>query len=558
MEENKKRPLFRPKLFTALKSYSGSKLINDIVAGVIVAIIALPLSIALAIASGVSPEQGLYTAIVAGFVIALFGGSSVNISGPTAAFATIVAGIVAAHGLSGLIIATLMAGVILILMGVLRFGSLIKYIPMTITVGFTAGIAVTIAIGQLKDLLGLTYPAGTVAIETIDKVKALIKSISTVNPHAVIVGLIGLAILILWPMLGKLPGKLGRILSKIPASIIAVIVGVLLVRFTGLKVNTIGTLYPDLPSGFPAPSFPKFSFATVRAVAPSAFTIAILAAIESLLSCVVSDGMIGDRHNSNTELIALGIGNIASGIFGGIPATGAIARTAANVKNGGRTPVAGMTHAVVLLLFLLVLMPLAKLIPMPVIAAILIMVAYNMSEWRQFIRICRTAPKSDDLVLIVTFVLTVVFDLVVAIGVGLVLAAILFMKRMSEVSYMRRWKDIPDASIRIPEGTLVYEFNGPMFFAGADKILDVATEKDTRTMILRMGGVLSIDATAAKNLDYILASCRERDVRLILSHVHEQPMRVLKKAGFCERLGEENIAENIDAAIELAVHESRT
>ncbi|MBQ4167088.1 MAG: sodium-independent anion transporter, partial [Clostridia bacterium] len=433
MEENKKRPLFRPKLFTALKSYSGSKLINDIVAGVIVAIIALPLSIALAIASGVSPEQGLYTAIAAGFVIALLGGSSVNISGPTAAFATIVAGIVATHGLSGLIIATLMAGVILILMGVLRFGSLIKYIPMTITVGFTAGIAVTIAIGQLKDLLGLTYPAGTVAIETVDKVKAVIKSISTVNPHAVIVGLIGLAILILWPMLGKLPGKLGRILSKIPASIIAVIVGVLLVRFTGLKVNTIGTLYPDLPSGFPAPAFPKFSFDTVRAVAPSAFTIAILAAIESLLSCVVSDGMIGDRHNSNTELIALGIGNIASGIFGGIPATGAIARTAANVKNGGRTPVAGMTHAVVLLLFLLVLMPLAKLIPMPVIAAILIMVAYNMSEWRQFIRIFRTAPKSDDLVLIVTFVLTVVFDLVVAIGVGLVLAAILFMKRMSEV-----------------------------------------------------------------------------------------------------------------------------
>ena len=544
--------IFQPKLFTSLKNYSGGKLANDIIAGVIVAIIALPLSIALAIASGVSPEQGLYTAIVAGFVIAFLGGSSVNISGPTAAFATIVAGIVASHGLSGLIIATIMAGIILIIMGILKFGSLIRFIPMTITVGFTAGIAVTIAIGQLKDFLGLTYPAGTTAIETVDKIKAIAQSIGTVNWQSVLVGVTALAILILWPMLGRISGKAGKILSKIPASIIAVVVGVLLVRFTGLKVNTIGTLYPDLPSGFPKPSFPAIDFATIRAVAPSAFTIAILAAIESLLSCVVSDGMIGDRHNSNTELIALGAGNILSGIFGGIPATGAIARTAANVKNGGRTPIAGMVHALVLLLFLLVLMPLAKLIPMPVIAAILIMVAYNMSEWRQFIMIFRTAPKSDDLVLIVTFVLTVVFDLVVAIGVGLVLAAILFMKRMSEVSYMRRWKDIPEASIKIPEGALVYEFNGPMFFAGADKILDVAMESDTRTMILRMGGVLSIDATAAKNLEYILNSCRERNVRLILSHVHEQPMRVLKKTGFCEKLGDENFADSIDEAISMA------
>ncbi|MBO4849245.1 MAG: sulfate permease [Clostridia bacterium] len=556
MEAKEKTRLFKPKLFSSLKNYTGGKLVNDVVAGVIVAIIALPLSIALAIASGVSPQQGLYTAIVAGFVIALFGGSSVNISGPTAAFATIVAGIVASHGLSGLIIATIMAGVILIVMGLLRFGSLIKFIPMTITVGFTAGIAITIAIGQLKDFLGLTYPAGTVAIETVDKIKAVFGSIGTIDLNAVAVGVIALAILILWPMLGKLRGRAGTIFSKIPASIIAVIVGILLVRFTPLEAKTIGTLYPDLPSGFPAPSFPAFSFETMRAVAPSAFTIAILAAIESLLSCVVSDGMIGDRHNSNTELIALGIGNICSGVFGGIPATGAIARTAANVKNGGRSPVAGMTHAVVLLLFLIVLMPLAKLIPMPVIAAILIMVAYNMSEWRQFVRIIRTAPKSDDLVLIVTFVLTVAFDLVVAIGVGLVLAAMLFMKRMSEVSFVRRWRDYPEASKRIPEGTLIYEFNGPMFFAGAEKILEVAVEKDTRAMILRMGGVLSLDATAAKNLDSILRSCRERDVRLILSHVHEQPMKVLRKAGFCDRLGSENFAENIDAAIELAAKEN--
>ena len=555
METNRKQALFKPKLFSSLKNYSGSKLINDVIAGVIVAIIALPLSIALAIASGVSPEQGLYTAIIAGFVIAAFGGSSVNISGPTAAFATIVAGIVAVHGLSGLIIATIMAGVILIILGIFRFGSLIRFIPMTITVGFTAGIAVTIAIGQLKDLLGLTYPEGTVAVETVDKLTAVIRSIGTIDINAVIVGAVALAILILWPKLGRLNGRAGEIFSKIPASIIAVIVGILLVRFTGLEAKTIGALYPDLSSRFPIPSFPGISFATIRSVAPSAFTIAILAAIESLLSCVVSDGMIGDRHNSNTELIALGIGNICSGIFGGIPATGAIARTAANVKNGGRSPVAGMVHAVVLLLFLLVLMPLAKLIPMPVIAAILIMVAYNMSEWRQFVQICRTSPKSDIIVLVVTFILTVVFDLVVAIGVGMVLAAMLFMKRMSEVSHVRRWKDLPDSSVKIPKGVLVYEFNGPMFFAGAEKILQVAAESDTRAMILRMGGVLSIDATAAKNLDSILRSCRERNVKLILSHIHEQPMRVLKKSGFYAKLGAENFASNIDEAIALAAEE---
>ena len=544
--------IFQPKLFTAFKNYSGSKLANDIIAGVIVAIIALPLSIALAIASGVAPQQGLYTAIIAGFVIAMLGGSSVNISGPTAAFATIVAGVVAQHGLSGLILATIMAGVLLILMGVLRFGSLIRFIPMTITVGFTAGIAVTIAIGQLKDFLGLTYPAGTNAIETIEKVKAIALSIGTINLHAVIVGALGLAILILWPLLGKGESKFARIISKVPASIIAVIAGILLVRFTPLNVNTIGTLYPDLPSGFPAPSFPVIDFHTIRAVAPSAFTIAILAAIESLLSCVVSDGMIGDKHNSNTELIAQGVGNIASSIFGGIPATGAIARTAANVKNGGRSPVAGMVHAVVLLLFLLVLMPLAKLIPMPIIAAILLMVAYNMSEWRHFVHIIKTSPKSDIIVMIVTFALTVIFDLVVAIGVGLVLAAILFMKRMSEVSFVRRWKDDPEAEIRIPEGTLVYEFNGPMFFAGADKILDVAVEKGAKTLILRMGGVLSIDATAVKNMEFVLDTCRDKNVRLILSHVREQPMRVLQKAGFYDKLGFENFAYNIDDAIRLA------
>lgn len=548
---------FQPKLFSSLKNYSKSKLVDDLIAGVIVAIIALPLSIALAIASGVSPEQGLYTAIIAGFVIAFLGGSKVNISGPTAAFATIVAGIVAMHGLSGLIIATIIAGVLLILMGVFHFGSLIKYIPMTITTGFTAGIAVTIIVGQIKDFLGLTFAPGTNAIETSEKVEAIVESIGTLNLHALLVGSIGMAILVLWPMLGKTKlGAFSKICAKIPASIIAVIVGILLVNFTPLKVNTIGTLYPDLSAGFPMPSVPNFDFETVKAVIPSAFTIAILAAIESLLSCVVSDGMIGDRHNSNTELIAQGVGNVCSGLFGGIPATGAIARTAANVKNGGRSPIAGIVHAVVLLLFLLVFMPLAKMIPMPIIAAILFMVAYNMSEWRHFVRICRTSPRSDILVLVVTFVLTVVFDLVVAIAVGIVLAAILFIKNISDLTSVRVWKnetkDMAGRNKPIPAGTTVYEINGPMFFADADKFGDFSFEEGTKVMILRMSNVPSIDATAMKKLELLFALCQEKEIRLILSHVNTQPMEIIKKSGFYDTLGGENFAVNIDVALELA------
>ena len=399
---------FKPKIFEMFKGYSSKSFVSDLVAGVIVAIIALPLSIALAIASGVSPEKGLYTAIVAGFVIALFGGSRVNISGPTAAFATIVAGIVATHGIGGLALATVMAGVILIIMGICRVGALIKFIPKSITVGFTSGIAVTIAIGQLKDFLGLTFPEGTNAVETMEKLEAVIHSIETVNPLAVVVGLLSLAVLIAWPFVSK----------KIPASLIAVVVGVLIVKLPSLSVNTIGDLY-SISRSLPPFALPDFSVDTALAVLPSAFTIAILAGIESLLSCVVSDGMINDKHNSNTELIAQGVGNICSALFGGIPATGAIARTAANVKNGGRTPVSGMVHAVVLLLILVILMPYAAWIPMPVIAAILFIVAYNMSEWREFLHICKTEKWTTVLVLVITFVFTVIFDLVVAIAVGL-------------------------------------------------------------------------------------------------------------------------------------------
>ena len=413
---------FKPKLFDTFRNYSKKQLISDITAGIIVAIIALPLSIALAIASGVSPEKGLYTAIVAGFVISLLGGSRVNISGPTAAFATIVAGIVVQHGIDGLAIATSMAGIILVIMGLLRLGSLIKYIPETITVGFTSGIAVTIVIGQIKDFLGITFAPGTNAIEAPEKIEAIVKSISTLNPIAVIVGVAALAILIFWPKISK----------KIPGSLIAVLVITVVVALTNINVNTIGDLY-QINASLPPFSLPDFNMSKIVSLIPSAFTIAILASIESLLSCVVSDKMISDTHNSNTELIAQGAGNICSALFGGIPATGAIARTAANVKNGGRSPISGIVHAVVLLLVLVVFMPYAAFIPMPVIAAVLFIVAYNMSEWRHFVAICKKAPIYETLVLVLTFILTVVFDLVVAIAVGLcVHYAILLLKKIIE------------------------------------------------------------------------------------------------------------------------------
>lgn len=540
--------IFQPKLFGALKSYNGKKLANDLVAGVIVAIIALPLSIALAIASGVSPEKGLYTAIVAGFVIAFLGGSNVNISGPTAAFATIVAGIVAQFGTSGLVIATIMAGIILIVMGIFKFGSLIKYIPHTITTGFTSGIALTIVIGQIKDFFGLTFPEGMPTVETAEKLEAIAHSISTFNWQALVVGLVAMAILIVWPKISK----------KIPGSLIAVVVGVVMVKALSLDVNTVGDLY-TISRDLPKFSLPAFSFETVKQLVPSAFTIAILAGIESLLSCVVSDGMINDKHNSNTELIAQGVGNICSGLFGGIPATGAIARTAANVKNGGRTPVSGIVHAVVLLLILVVLMPYAAWIPMPVIAAILFMVAYNMCEWRQFVKICKTAPKSDILVLVVTFVLTVVFDLVVAIEVGMLIAVVLFMKRMADVARIRVWKkngeDSGADSERlkdIPENTQVIEFEGPMFFASSEKFNSIPFNEGVTTVILRMRNVPALDATAMRALYDIYRTCKASGLTLILSHTNEQPLSVMKKAGFYDELGEEHFLPNIDAALEYA------
>lgn len=550
----------KPKLFSVMKTYSKEQFIKDVIAGIIVAIIALPLSIALALASGVSPEKGLYTAIVAGFVISFLGGSRVQISGPTAAFATIVAGIVATSGLEGLAVATIMAGILLIIMGLLRLGSLIRFIPYTITTGFTAGIAVTIAIGQIKDFLGLTYPAGTSPVETMEKAKAVAENIATINMQALIVGLVCLAILILWPMFGnRLPGKLGKIITAIPASLLAVFVGIGMVSGLHMEVNTIGTLY-EISNKPPVFSFPVITFDLVRSQFGNALTIAILAAVESLLSCVVSDSMINSRHRSNMELVAQGAGNICSAMFGGIPATGAIARTAANVKNGGRTPISGMVHAVVLLLILVIFMPYAALIPMPTIAAILFMVAYNMCGWREFVYLVKTSPKSDIAVLVVTFVLTVVFDLVIAIEVGIVFAAILFMKRMSDVTQVEGWKYIEDEDDpdgielkAVPDNTLVYEISGPMFFAAADKLLRSITFSDTTNcLVIRMRSVSAIDATAMHNLEQLLTICKKKKVQLIFSHVNEQPMKVMQKSGFFEMIGAENFCDHIDDALSRA------
>jgi len=543
----------KPKLFSTMKTYSKEQCLKDIVAGIIVAIIALPLSIALALASGVEPQCGIYTAIAAGFIVSFLGGSRIQIAGPTAAFATIVAGIVATQGMDGLFLATIMAGFLLILMGIFKLGSLIKFIPYTITTGFTAGIAVTILIGQIKDFFGITYSGGIKPIETIEKITANIEFFGTFRWEALLVGIVCLLILIIYPKFEK----------RVPPSLIAVIVGVLMVKFIpGLDdgVYTIGELY-TIPAGLPKVNFSgmDFSLAKIIAVFPNAFTIAILAAIESLLSCVVADSMVNSKHNSNAELVAQGMGNIGSVLFGGIPATGAIARTAANAKNGGKTPIAGMVHAVVLLLVLLFLMPYAGLIPMPVIAAILFMVAYNMSEWKKFVSIVKSAPKSDIIVLVTTFILTVVFDLVVAIEVGMILAAMLFMKRMSEESGVKGWKYINDEQDKdsldlkqVPKNVRVYEISGPMFFGAADKILDIKLKDYTKCLILRMRAVPAIDATAMNSLEQIRKKCEKQGVKLILSHVNEQPMNVMKKSGFYDKVGGDNFVSHIDEALRYA------
>lgn len=538
----------KPMLLTSLKNYNRSQFVKDVTAGIIVAIIALPLSIALALASGVGPEAGIFTAIVAGFVIAALGGSSVQIAGPTAAFATIVAGIVAKNGMDGLIIATILAGVFLILMGLCHFGSLIKFIPYTITTGFTSGIAVTIVIGQLKDFFGISYPDGVKPIETTEKLKAFFENFSTFSLDALIVGGVSLAILILAPY----------VLKKVPGSLPAVIVGILMVKFLPLKVATIGNLY-TISNSLPTLHIPSMNLSMIGDALPNAFTIAVLAAIESLLSCVVADGMINGKHRSDMELVAQGAGNIASALFGGIPATGAIARTAANIKNGGRTPIAGIVHSITLVIVLVVLMPFAGMIPMPTIAAILFVVAYNMCQWRTFVHLIRTAPKSDIIVLLTTFILTVVFDLVVAIEIGMVLACLLFIKRMSEETHVDSWTyvddDTPDVDEhlrRLPLQIRVYEIIGPLFFGAADAIEHIVVKDFTTCLILRMRSVPALDSTALNALQNLTKVCESKGITLVFSHVNEQPMKVMVKSGFVDLVGKENFCPNIRAALDHA------
>lgn len=538
----------KPMLLSSLKSYDKSQFVKDVTAGIIVAIIALPLSIALALASGVGPEAGIFTAIVAGFVISALGGSSVQIAGPTAAFATIVAGIVAHDGMDGLIVATILAGIFLILMGLCHFGSLIKFIPFTITTGFTSGIAVTIVIGQLKDFFGLTYPNGVKPIETVEKFEAVINNFSTINMDAVIVGGVSLAILIIAPYIFK----------RIPGSLLAVIAGILMVQFLPLKVNTIGNLY-TISNALPSLRFPSLSLNIIQNALPNALTIAVLAAIESLLSCVVADGMINGKHRSDMELVAQGAGNIASALFGGIPATGAIARTAANIKNGGKTPIAGMVHSITLVIVLVVLMPYAGRIPMPTIAAILFIVAYNMCQWRTFVNLVKTAPKSDVIVLVTSFVLTVIFDLVVAIEVGMVLACLLFIKRMSEETKVNGWtyvdEDTPDVDEhlqKLPLQIRVYEISGPLFFGAASVIEEIVVKDFTNCLVLRMRSVPALDSTALNALKDLVQVCKSKGITIVFSHVNDQPMKVMEKAGFIELVGKVNFQPSISAALDRA------
>lgn len=539
----------KPKLFSTLKNYTGAQFAKDLVAGIIVAIIALPLSIALAIASGVNPEQGLYTAVVAGFFISFLGGSRVQIGGPTAAFVVIIYGIIAQYGMAGLTIAIFLAGIMMIVMGLLHFGDLIKFIPKTITVGFTLGIAVGILVGQLKDFFGLSM--GAVPAEFAEKMIAYAQHINTIHWPTLLIGLIALLIQIFWP----------RVSQKIPGSLVAIIVTTAIVGLGHISsVKTIGDLY-TIKAGLPTFTMPQLSFGLIRQMISPAFTIAILASIESLLSCVVSDGMIGSHHRSNAELVGQGVGNMMSALFGGIPATGAIARTAANVKNGGRTPIAGMMHAVTLLLILLFLMPYASLIPMSCLASILIMVAYNMSGWRTFVHMLKKAPKSDIAVLVITLVLTVFFDLVVAIEFGMVLAAFLFLKRMSDVAAVRQWVDkdsLDDNELsentdlkHVPNNTVVYEIFGSLFFGAANDFLNFNHEEGKNVLILRMRNVPAMDISGLEALEETLEICQKRGMTLILSHVNKQPYHVMEKAGFIEKVGQ-NLCENIDASLKRA------
>jgi SulP family sulfate permease len=544
-----------PKLITVFREgYTKKQFTSDLIAGVIVGIVALPLAIAFAIASGVKPEQGLYTAVIAGFVIGALGGTRAQISGPTGAFIVIIYGIVQQYGYDGLAVATMLAGFILIAMGLLRMGAFLKFIPYPVTVGFTSGIALIIFSGQIRDFFGLRME--TVPADFVEKWEAYFHSAATVNWRALAVGAASLLIVFLWP----------RITPKIPGSLIAIVVATAAVQLLSLDVETIGSRFGGVPNTLPAPHFPHLTWGLITKMFSPAITIALLAAIESLLAAVVADGMMGTRHRSNMELIAQGVGNVISPIFQGIPATGAIARTATNIKSGGRTPVSALIHAVTLLLIMLFFGKWAALIPMPTLAAILIFVSYNMSEYHAFFKLLKS-PKSDVMVLIVTFALTVLIDLTVAIQVGVVLAAFLFMQRMSEVaqvnsltgSLQEQEEDDPNhpraiSKRTIPQGVEVFEIYGSLFFGAIERFKDAMrrVDKKPKVLIIRMRMVPAIDATGLQVLEDVLDRTRREGGTMLLTGVAEQPLRAMEQAGLLHHLGAENIMPNIDAALERA------
>ena len=546
---------FRPKLYTALKNYSKELFMADLMAGIIVGIVALPLAIAFGIASGVSPEKGIITAIIAGFIISLMGGSKVQIGGPTGAFIVIIYGIIQQYGESGLIVATLMAGVLLILLGVFKLGAVIKFIPYPIIVGFTSGIAVTIFTTQIADIFGLTFGGEKVPGDFVGKWMIYFRHFDTVNWWNTIVSIVSIFIIAITPRFSK----------KIPGSLIAIIVvtvAVWLMKvYGGIDcIDTIGDRF-SIRAELPDAVMPALDWEAIKNLFPVAITIAVLGAIESLLSATVADGVIGDKHDSNTELIAQGVANMATPLFGGIPATGAIARTMANINNGGKTPVAGMVHAVVLLLILLFLMPLAQYIPM---AGVLVIVSYNMSGWRTFKALLKN-PKSDVTVLLITFFLTVIFDLTIAIEVGLVIACVLFMRRVMETTEISVIKDEIDPNAEsdiasndehliIPEDVEVYEINGPYFFGIATKFEEIMARLGDRpkVRIIRMRKVPFIDSTGIHNLTSLCEMSQKEKITIVLSGVNEKVHKVLEKSGFYELLGEENICPNINVALERA------
>ncbi|WP_238902365.1 sulfate permease [Clostridium sp. YIM B02506] len=535
-----------PKLFTCIKNYNKQQFLKDLSSGIIVAIIALPLSIALAIASGVSPEKGLYTAIIGGFIVSFLGGSKVQIGGPTGAFVIIVYGIIEKYGLDGLIISTIMAGLFLTIMGFLKLGSLIRFIPASITSGFTSGIAVVIFSTQIKDFLGLSIKS--VPSEFIHKWGAYFKNLNTFNPQSLLISLLTLGCIIFWPKINK----------KIPSAFLAIILTTVITLTFNLDTPTIGSVFGNLSSSLPSLSIPSVNLSTILNLVFPALTIAILAAVESLLSAVVADNMIDGRHRSNMELVAQGFANIFSGLFGGIPVTGAIARTAANIKNGGRTPVAGMVHSVILLLIMFLFMPYVKLIPMASLAAILVMVSYNMGEWDAFKNLLK-APKSDSLIFIVTFLLTVFFDLVFAIGVGVVLSSLLFMRKMAEFTSVKSIIDDIDSvdlleiknTLKYPEDVAMYEINGPFFFGATDKFISAIRDISSmpKILIIKMDKVPIMDSTAYHSFEMLLDICNKQNTKLLLLNVQPQPLNTLKKYGFVDKIGNKNVCVSLNDVI---------